>query len=127
MITNEKTILVAEDNDLNYELLKFYLSEPGYPVVRAINGLEALNFCENNPDNIAIIFMDLMMPKMDGIEATCRIKKKYPQIPVIMQTAFSEKENMRKCFEAGCDEFITKPISKKLVRDILERFLLTDN
>ena len=71
--------------------------------------------------------MDLMMPKMDGIEATSCIKKKYPKIPVIMQTAFNEKENMRRCFEAGCNDFITKPLNKKIISQILEKYLSTVN
>lgn len=103
------TILVAEDDDLNFKLLQIALNKTKANVIRAKNGEEVLTTL-NTDSNIDIILMDIQMPILDGYTTTRQVKKLYPHIPVIAQTAFAMSEDKEKCFEAGCDDYISKPL-----------------
>jgi len=112
------TILIAEDEDTNYELLKILLSKKTKKVIRAINGAEVMAILgKDKPD---LIVMDLKMPVMDGYEATRQAKVIYPDLPIIALTAYSQPEEERRALEAGCCAFISKPISnQELIETIL--------
>jgi PAS domain S-box-containing protein len=115
-----KNILIAEDDDMSYLLLKEILNQLHVNVIRAINGEDALNIIGKNP-SIDLVLMDLKMPVMDGLEATSRIKNTYPVIPVIIQSAYAGQEEIEKSFHAGADYYITKPIdSKKFLSKVAE-------
>ena len=107
-----KTILIAEDNEANYFLLKKALEKTKAEIIRAENGLEAVNIFKSRPD-IDIILMDIRMPEMDGIEATTIIKEMNSDIPIIVQTAFTMSSEKEKSFKAGCDDYISKPVNVK--------------
>ena len=115
-------VLIAEDDDPNYFLLREFLKSD-MAVLRAKNGLEAVQIVESNED-IKIILMDMKMPIMSGIEATKKLKRKYPQIPIIAQTACVQSEDQSAMKAAGCDDYISKPISKSRLFDILNKFEL---
>jgi two-component system, cell cycle response regulator DivK len=109
---SNKIILIAEDIDLNFLYIHELLKPTGAIVVRAENGQIAVDYCRNNP-NIHIVLMDLLMPVMNGYEATRQIKALHGNIPIIAQTAYTLSDDRRKAKEAGCDDFIAKPIEKE--------------
>ena len=113
-LLSSKTILAAEDEDTNYWLLEKILSDSGITIIRAQNGIEAVKLCKSNP-NIDLVLMDIKMPEMDGYEATAKIKKVRPELPVIAQTAYITEADRKRAIACGCSDFITKPIVKKLL------------
>jgi CheY-like chemotaxis protein len=113
--TKKGLALVVEDEPTNRMLLKALLKKRGYDVVEAENGLQAIErFHEHEPD---IIFMDVMMPLMDGYEASSRIKESAGDhfIPIIFLTAMTDEKDLAKCVEAGGDDFLAKPFSFTLL------------
>ena len=108
-------ILVAEDEDNNYELVKVVLSKRSR-LLRAHNGIEAVTFCEDeHPD---LILMDIRMPEMDGLDATRIIKEVNPDVPIIALSAYAFEENIREAQAAGCNGFLSKPFR---VEDLLDK------
>ncbi|GAB4290847.1 MAG: response regulator [Coriobacteriia bacterium] len=103
-------ILLVEDNPQNRYLVTFLLEKNGYQVVIAEDGEQALSVVEEEePD---LILMDVQLPKMDGYEATRRIKAdaRFKGIPIVALTAHSMKGDRGKALAAGCDDYITKPV-----------------
>jgi len=117
-----KTILIAEDVDSNFELLNIILSGTGAEVLRAISGSDAIEFVATNPA-IDLVLMDIQLPKLNGLEATSRIKAIRPDLPVIAQTAFAMTEEKEACFAAGCNAYLAKPIKSELMLPVLEEVL----
>ncbi len=103
-------ILIAEDDEVSYDLIRTILEKEGYEVVWAKDGREAIDFHNNEID---LILMDLKMPGMDGIEATKIIRKTDQKIPIIAQTAFAFPGDKELAKEAGCTDYISKPIQRK--------------
>ena len=116
----EKVILIAEDKKINFEIIKETLSITNVKILWAKNGQEALDIVKNTTENIDLILMDIQMPIMDGYETTRRIKKIKKEIPIIAQTAYALPQDSFKCIDAGCDDYISKPIA-------LDQFLLKIN
>ncbi|KIO45746.1 ATP-binding protein [Sanguibacteroides justesenii] len=117
---NKPTILVAEDTDSNYILISTILKKE-YAVLRALNGLEAIKMVEErHPD---LVLMDIKMPDMDGLTATRRIRKKHIHVPIIALTAFAYDKDRTKALEAGCNEYITKPIQASLLKGMIKSFI----
>lgn len=108
----DNLILIVDDEPNNFDVLEMFLYNENYDLVYISNGQDALSFLEKTKPNV--ILLDIMMPKMNGIEVCSRIKNNpnTNHIPVIMVTALSSKENLAKCIENGADDFITKPIDK---------------
>ena len=106
-----KTILIAEDDDTNFEYFLALLESTGASVIRAVNGKEAVEICEKNP-GVSLVLMDLKMPVMNGYAALEKIKKFRPGLKIVAQTAYALKEDETKIMTAGFDGYITKPISK---------------
>jgi CheY-like chemotaxis protein len=124
-IWKDTTILIAEDIDLNFLYLKGLFKLTGATVIRAPNGKEAVEQCINDP-KINIVLMDLLMPVMNGYEATRRIKTLRPDLPVIAQTAYVQSEDRAHAVAAGCDDFIAKPINSDELFKKME-YLLQQN
>ena len=111
---NLKTILVAEDEESNYELVRIVLQKR-YRLIRAHNGIEAVMFNEDeHPD---LILMDIRMPEMNGLDATRIIKEVSHDTPVIALSAYAFEENIREAKAAGCNDFLAKPFR---VEDLIE-------
>ena len=109
-----KTILVAEDEESNYELVRIVLQKR-YRLVRARNGIEAVTMNEDeSPD---LILMDIRMPEMNGLDATRIIKEVYPNRKVVALSAFAFDDNIKEAKAAGCDDFLAKPFR---VEDLIE-------
>jgi CheY-like chemotaxis protein len=111
-------ILLVEDDLANFSLQEKIIRKAGYLVIPASNGQEAIDQIENNP-SIAAVIMDLKMPVMDGYEATRRIKTRRPGLPVIAVTAFAMTGDEQKALEAGCDQYLAKPIMESDLVKIL--------
>jgi len=105
-----KLILVAEDEESNYSLVKYGLEKTGAILLWAKNGEEAAEMCLTNKA-IDLVLMDIKMPRMDGLEATRMIRINRQDLPIIAVTAYATNDDMEQCKEAGCDEFISKPIN----------------
>ena len=115
-----KRILVAEDNDSNYILMNYILKKH-YEYFRARNGQEAVELAETEkPD---LILMDLKMPVMDGLEATRLIKAKTPDLPIIALTANAFDSDRHAALEAGCDDFLSKPINADRCIQTIAKFI----
>ena len=113
-------VLVAEDEDSNFELVKIVLSKQ-YRLLRARNGIEAVTYCEDeHPD---LILMDIRMPDMNGLDATRIIKEVNHDIPVIALSAYAFDENIREAKAAGCDEFMAKPFRVEDLIDMVEKYV----
>ncbi|OQX79243.1 MAG: hypothetical protein B6D61_03900 [Bacteroidetes bacterium 4484_249] len=119
-----KTILIAEDENSNYELLKASIYRTKIKIIRAVNGEEAVEFVKNN-GKIDIILMDIRMPKMNGYEATRKIKSFKPKLPIVSITAYAMSEDESKSIEAGCDMYISKPIRPAKLLSLINGFFTT--
>lgn len=109
----EKVLLIAEDEDANFMLLVEYLEPSGIQILRANNGEEAVEMCLGNQPHL--ILMDLKMPKMTGFEAVKKIRLANCNIPVIAQTAYTMLGDKEKAIDAGCNDYISKPIDEELL------------
>jgi two-component system, cell cycle response regulator DivK len=121
---DEKTypnILIAEDVESNFLYLKAVLSKLNATIYWAKNGIEAVEICENN--SVDLVFMDLQMPEMNGYEATEILKKKFPTLPIVAQTAFAMSDDREKALDAGCDDYLAKPIKSKDLLSVVEKFI----
>ena len=118
-------ILVVDDEARMRKLVKDFLSVKGFMVLEASNGEEAVDLFFEQKD-IALIILDVMMPKMDGWE-TCRTIRKYSQVPIIMLTARSEERDELQGFNLGVDEYISKPFSPKILVARVEAILRRSN
>lgn len=117
-----KNVLVVEDVDSNFDLLKIILESLGMNVIRAIEGHRAIQICEET-EQLDLVLMDIQLPGMNGYEATRLIKQIKPQLPVIAQTAFAMTNEKDACLEAGCDGYIAKPIKSQLLIPVLQQIL----
>jgi CheY-like chemotaxis protein len=121
--THKYTILIAEDEAINFLFLKILLKKQidlGCAIIHAKNGAEAVEICKKN-DDINLVLMDLKMPVMDGFEAVKLIKEIRPKLPIVAQTAFSSIEDKEKVFAAGFNDFLSKPINKEALIDVINR------
>jgi CheY-like chemotaxis protein len=108
----ENTILIVEDDETSSILLQVFLSQGNYKLLFAVNGKMAVQMFRKNPD-INLILMDLKMPVMDGYEATRQIRELNTNIPIIAQSAYAMSGDSKKALEAGCDDYVTKPVKKE--------------
>lgn len=118
---SSKTILVAEDVESNFLFLEEVIRKTGAEVLWAKNGQEAVEIFNNN--KVDLILMDIQMPLMNGFDATKIIKKKNPDIPIISQTAYAMSEDRIKSLNAGCDDYIAKPIPSQKLIDMLSAYM----
>ena len=118
-------LLIAEDHPVNQKLIKAILTKAGCQVELADNGREALEkFCAS-PGRYDLIFMDVQMPEMDGLEATQRIRAQgYDHTPIIAMTAHAMKGDREKCLAAGMNDYIAKPIKKDGVFKLINRWVM---
>ena len=118
-------ILVVDDESRMRKLVKDFLTKKGFTVIEAGDGEEAVDkFCEVK--DIALIILDVMMPKMDGWQV-CREIRQYSKVPIIMLTAKSDEKDELQGFDLGVDEYITKPFSPKILVARVEAILRRSN
>lgn len=119
------TILIAEDEEINYLYLDTILekNELKIKTIHVKNGKEAVDVCNKN-SSIDFVFMDLKMPILNGFDATKKIRKQHPDMPIVAQTSYSTDEEKNHALNAGCNDFISKPISEETINKILETYLV---
>jgi CheY-like chemotaxis protein len=118
----DKTILIGEDEPVNFKLLEMILQKTKVRLLHGNTGLEVIQILKGNPQ-VAIILMDIKMPDLDGLEATQEIRKFNPDIPIIAQTAYALEEEKTKCMESGFNGYVTKPINRKLLINLIQSFI----
>ncbi len=118
-----KKILVVDDDKKNRYLVSFLLEKEGFEVVIATNGLDGIEAAKKQ--QVDLIIMDLKMPKMNGYEATRRIRrlKKYKSIPIIALTSYAMTEDKEKAMKAGCTGYMSKPITPETFTKEIKKFL----
>jgi len=114
-------ILITEDEKDNYTYLSLILRNTGSEILHAKNGIEAVKICKENED-IDLILMDIKMPQMNGYEATKAIRALGSQVVIIAQTAYALEGDREKAMEAGCNDYITKPMRKEKLIEIIRRY-----
>ena len=119
----KKRILIVEDNDLNLKLFRDLLTAHGYETIETKEGVEAIRMAKNEtPD---LILMDIQLPEVSGLDVTRRLKADASSnhIPIIAVTAFAMKDDEEKILAAGCEAYISKPISIVPFLNTVRRFL----
>ena len=120
-VSEKPLVLVAEDVEHNYLLLEIILKKD-YRLLHAKDGVEAVElFKQHSPD---IVLMDIKMPEMDGFEATKAIRELSGEVPVIVISAFTFDSDIRRMFEAGCNDYMTKPVDSLKLKAMIRRFLV---
>ncbi len=117
-----KTILVVEDDRFNAEYIKEALVKTGFKIIHTHYGLEAIEIAITN--NIDIILMDILLPDINGYEATQLIKLKKPALKIIAQTAYASPEEKHKALNAGCDDYISKPLDRSLLLGMINKHIV---
>jgi PAS domain S-box-containing protein len=119
------SLLIAEDHPVNQKLIQAILTKAGYQVELANNGREAFEkFCTSS-GQYDLVFMDVQMPEMDGLEATRKIRSEgFEQIPIIAMTAHAMKGDREMCLAAGMNDYIAKPIKKEIVFELVDNWVM---
>ena len=119
-------VLVADDNSTNIEVVSKMLKlEDIYDVTIATDGQEAYDLVKANMEKnrrFDVIFMDIQMPNLDGLQSTRLIRKMGYSAPIVALTAFSEESNVKECIASGMNEFLSKPIRRPALKHVLEKF-----
>jgi CheY-like chemotaxis protein/two-component sensor histidine kinase len=120
-------ILLAEDNLVNQKLAEKMLTKSGHKVTVAGNGKEAFLKYSESPEKVDLIFMDVQMPEMDGLESTRAIRrfekeKNMPKVPIVAMTGQAMEGDREKCLETGMDDYIIKPINKTVLLEMIQKF-----
>jgi PAS domain S-box-containing protein len=115
-------VLLVEDDAVSRDYIKEILKDTGIEVVTASNGNEGYRRFKDH-GNIDIILMDIRLPDTDGYEVTREIRRTAPDIPIIAQTAYAMRQDRRKCIEAGCTDYVTKPIDGQVLLSIMDQYI----
>ncbi len=120
-------ILLAEDNPMNQKLAHYMLTKAGYQLEVANNGRETVEKYTAAPERYNLIFMDVHMPEMDGLEATRVLRNRgYAEIPIIAMTADAMKEDREKCLQVGMNDYMSKPIKREEVFTMIQKWVIKD-
>ncbi len=116
-------VLLVEDNPVNQKIAQIILTKSGCEVKPVFDGKDAIDVYSGSPGDFQVIFMDMSMPGMDGVEATRELRKKgFTDIPIFAMTASTRESDKKKCTEAGMNDFISKPISQAAILKVLENW-----
>jgi len=127
VVTHSYSILVVEDDDLSYMLLNEILSSYAVIIFRALDGVEAVDIFQKNKSAYNLILMDIRLPKLNGYDATQKIKEINPTIPIIAVTAYAHSQGIIDCYDSGCDDFIAKPFDINRILKVIEHYLVLRN
>lgn len=117
-----KKILVAEDEETNFLFLKALLRKTNVTLEWVKTGLKAIEYVKEHNDT-DLILMDMRMPDMDGLTASVEIKKIAPDIIIIAQTAYALAGEREKILNAGCDDYVSKPISGRQLLEMIDSYI----
>ena len=115
-------LLIAEDDNTSFEFFKIILERDVNKIIRTTNGEETVNYLKNNTD-INLVLMDINMPVLNGFEATKQIKKFRPELYIIAQTAYALMGDEEKALQAGCNDYISKPINVEELKQKINKYL----
>ena len=118
----EEIILIAEDDNINFLLIEKMVKSFNFKVIRAKDGVEAVEFCKNNHE-IDLVLMDIKMPNLNGYEAFTEIRKFNQTIPIIAQTSYTFEDEINKIKELGFTDFISKPIEKERLFELIKFYM----
>jgi signal transduction histidine kinase/CheY-like chemotaxis protein len=118
-----KTVLLVEDDDANTEYLKELFSGKGTTIYHSSSGAGAKNIIEKLK-KVDLILMDVRLPDISGLELTREIKMKFPKQVIIAHTAYAGSDDLKECIDAGCDDYISKPINQKQFNKLIESYLM---
>lgn len=118
----DKKILIAEDSETSYLLLKAMLKRTKVQIIHTISGIEAVELCRKEM-NIDLVLMDIKLPGIDGLKATTKIKELNKNLPIIAQTACALPDDKEKIIEVGCDDYVGKPIRVKVLLEKISKYL----
>ena len=121
-----RNIVIVEDDVSNFRYFEAVLKNTQANIHWIKNGRDAINYCTETSNNIDLVIMDVLIPLTTGIDATREIKKVRKKLPLIAVTAYASQEIQEKCFLAGCDEFLFKPLLPKQLLDTISRFFEKD-
>ena len=121
--THKPTILVAEDEEVSFQHLAIILKDIAEEIIHVKTGVEAVEMCRRNPD-IDLVLMDIKMPQLNGYEATRRIRAFNKVVKIIAQTAFALTGDYEKSIEAGCNDYISKPINKEKLAGLIAKWFV---
>ncbi|MBU8892131.1 MAG: response regulator [Bacteroidales bacterium] len=123
MIRNweNKVVVIAEDEQINYLFLKAVLKPTRTKVIWTKTGQETIDIC--NTEKVDIVLMDIKMPDLNGLEATIEIKKVFPDLPIIAQTAYAMEEDEEASINAGCNDYIAKPIRPEKLLNMMSKYI----
>ncbi|HKI87550.1 MAG TPA: ATP-binding protein [Draconibacterium sp.] len=119
--TRKLKVLVVEDDETSQLLLGVIIKNLEFEIFQAITGIEAIEICRNNPD-IDLVLMDIQMPGMNGFEATRQIREFNKEVIIIAQTAYALSEDRKKAIEAGCNNYISKPINRAILFKMVNNY-----
>lgn len=122
VILKNRSILIVDDVEDNRSLFGFYLKNTKATLLYAKNGKEAVDIC-NADSTIDLVLMDMQMPVLNGIEATREIRKFNQQLPIIAVTAYAFPGDKQCCLDAGCNDYLTKPIDSDALIEMIKSFL----
>ncbi|HAN76474.1 MAG TPA: response regulator [Bacteroidales bacterium] len=117
---SDKTILIAEDEQTNYNYLVAVLENTKAKVIRAKNGEDAVQIIKSN--EISLVLMDIRMPELSGYEAILKIKAYNKKMPIVAQTAYAMFDDKDRIVKAGCDDFLAKPIRPALLIETIAKY-----
>ncbi len=118
----KSTILIVEDVESSIMYYRSAFKNTGARILLATDGEKAVEMAKANPD-IDVIVMDIHMPKMNGLEATTKIKEFNPNVQIIIQTAYVLHHTEEECLNAGCDVFLAKPVSLTNIMSIIDNII----
>jgi two-component system, cell cycle response regulator DivK len=114
-------VLIVEDDEINYQLLKVFLKNTSIQIIHASSGTEVMDiFEEIMPD---IVLMDVQLPSVNGIQLTEMMKSQHPEIPIIVQTASILETQMQEMMDIGCEDYLMKPISRENLILVMKKYL----
>ncbi|MEI7501528.1 MAG: response regulator, partial [Bacteroidota bacterium] len=114
-------VLIAEDDLSNIQFIKAVLNKTAITLQVAYTGTEAVDICREHPE-ISLVFMDLKMPEMDGLEATRKIKSFRKNLPIIALTAYAMNGDETRAYMAGCDAYLAKPVNRESLFEKLKQY-----
>ncbi len=115
-------ILVVEDNFMSYKLLEAHFRRANLSILHASDGVKAIEIFNETP-NISMILMDIQLPGLSGLDVTRKIRESNTEIPIIAATANVFDDDKQACIEAGCTDFLSKPISFPELFQLLDKYL----
>ena len=117
-----KRILIVDDEEINFLMLKDMLIDTGAEIFWAHTGQKAIDLVQSG-EQYDVVLMDMKMPVLDGFQTTMEIKKLSPTMKVLAQTAYALDDEQNKCYEAGCDDYLSKPISMNDLFEMVDKHI----